>query len=112
MQFELVDLGILNSQYFQGFGGIVGAGMDAREAFDDALENMAQCPEFSSVDIDALEKQLLAQYPELDNPTTVEYHSVIEYLRRENPSEWFDDDGEFIGDNCELYYYIGIRTHE
>lgn len=112
-RFELIDIGIEHSQYFQGesAGGFdtvaVGIGNDAREAFDDALENLAQ--QIDGVDWSIVESQLLAEFPDLQNAELVESNSVIEHLRRENPSEWFDDEGEFVGDDCELYYHIAIR---
>ncbi len=64
-EFELVDHGIENSQYFQGCGlshtefeGIAtGIGNDPAEAIDDALESLAQ----SDWETEGMEARILAQ---------------------------------------------------
>ena len=63
-EFEVVDHGIENSQYFQGCGlshtvydGIAtGCGNDPREAVDDALEQLA-C---GGWDVEGMEKRIVA----------------------------------------------------
>lgn len=113
--YEVCDIGIEHSQYFQGFGtsftnfdyAFYGVGETAREALDDCLEMIASSGD--DIDIEDLEKRILAEFPGFLDEKENEKHSVTEYLRRENPDEWFDEEGEFMGEECELYYHVGIR---
>src|ERR1035438_5584528 len=65
VEFEMVDHGIENSQYFQGCGLshtdyddiATGIGNDPAEAIDDALESLAQ----NDWDVEGMEKRILAQ---------------------------------------------------
>ena len=91
--YELIDHGIDASQYFQGCGTaftrfsrvVTGCGDNPAEAIEDALEQIA-CGE-DSVDVDALEAQILADEGWREFPTS--------------PS---------VTDNSdELYYYVSIR---
>lgn len=64
--YDIVDHGIENSQYFQGCGiflteftGIAtGCGNDPAEAIDDALESLAQ----QGWDVEGMEKRILKDY--------------------------------------------------
>jgi len=112
IRYQLDDLGIEHSQYFPGYGkgsfgeSACGIGENPREALDDCLDQIAQ----QGFDTEALERDILASFPAFCNDIANDSAGVVEHLRRENPSEWFDDDsGEFVGDDCELYYHIGIR---
>jgi hypothetical protein len=112
-EFELVDIGIEHAQYFQGFGAsftnfdysAVGTGSNAREAIDNALEDCAQ----QGFDAEQLERAICESegWENLDSaPTTP---NVESYLMDSNPADWTDADGEFDGEDCEHYYYVGIR---
>lgn len=113
-KWNLDDIGIDHSQYMPGYGTAfseytdcaLGAGSDPREALDDCLEQMAAQGVNNVADIEAA---ILAEYPDFLDDRLIEENSVIEHLRHENPSEWFDDNSEFGGDCCELYYYVGIK---
>lgn len=91
--YELIDHGIDGCQYFPGCGTygtayshvVTGCGDNPAEAIEDALEQIA-CGE-DSVDVDALEAQILADAGWREFPTS--------------PS---------VTDNSdELYYYVSIR---
>lgn len=99
--FQVYDLGIENSQYFQGFGTsgtgydecAYGIGDNPSEALDDCLEQIAQM----GFDADDLAKRIL----QVEGPAPVT-PSVAD---SRDDSE---DDGDESGyDDC--YYHIGIR---
>lgn len=94
--YDLVDIGIEHSQYFQGFGTVgtqwdnasVGIGNDAREALDDCLESIAA----QGFDVEDLEDEILSAYPDFADDSKVAQSAVVS-----------------TGDDCELYYHVGIR---
>ena len=99
--YEVVDLGVDYPDYFQGFGVsctpywdcVCGIGDTPREALDDCLEQIATSYE---IDVDALERSILADYPE--------FASV------DQPSATEDMTEDEIGECYELpYWHIGIR---
>jgi hypothetical protein len=104
---EVVDLGIEHSQYFQGFGVCgtnfdnctYGIGDDAREALEDAIEQMAGGSEIE-MDWDQLEKDILAKWPHFTNEKILKACSVTKYL---------EDSGEDTDEDCDIYYHVGIR---
>ncbi len=104
MEFEILNHGIDNPQYFQGCGVYgtefehiaTGCGESELEALDDALEQIAQtAPDRFT---ERLELAILEQYgkPSEDQIPWEEYG--VE----------FNDDGE-LTDYPDLYYYISIR---
>lgn len=118
------DLGIEHAQYFQGFGVshtpyefcATGSGSNLREAIDDCLEMMAQ----DGFDTSWIESDLAADVckaqgidgADLDKLPD-ELGSVETYLMEsDSADEWTDENGEFDGTDCELYYYVGIRWNE
>ena len=113
---ELVDIGIEHPQYFQGFDTVftdytdcaVGVGQDPREALDDCLENLVQ----QDYDVEELEKQILAKYPDFNNGKVCAGASVEAYLRKHSPESVDADTDEIDYDGCELWYYVGIRVSQ
>ena len=102
--FEICDHGIDHAQYFQGCGTSytrfdyvqTGCGENAREAFDDALEQIAMC---ESVDLSPIET---SKEGKTYQTKRAEKFSVSRHLRREHIKLEEDED-------CELYYYLSIR---
>lgn len=96
--FEVVDLGIENSQYFAGFGVAFtpyseccyGIGDNPAEALDDALEQVAQMG-FDAEDLAERIRQV-----EGEAPTTPSVAELAE-------SEQWENEGE------DTYYHVGIR---
>lgn len=96
--FQVDDLGMENSQYFQGYGtsssfthSVVGIGDNPKEALDDCLDQIATG--FTGIDIDDLEGRIFAQYPGFIGDEA------------ELPSVYRE-----YGEDCEdIYYYIGIK---
>jgi hypothetical protein len=94
VEFELVDHGIDNSQYFPGCGVsctefeecATGAGNNFAEAVDDALESLAQM----GYDVDGMEKRILAQ--ELPRKRKLPRKPAVK-------ASW---------DDC--YYYVSLRV--
>ncbi len=94
--FEVIDLGIHNSQYFVGFGCsftsyghcCMGIGDNPAEALDDALEIMAQTTDFFD---ESVEKRIKEQEKMGDKPSVYE---------------------EYGEDAEEMYYFVGIRWNE
>lgn len=105
-KWEMVDLGIEHSQYFQGFGrcgtgfesAVYGIGEDPREALDDCLEHIASAYD---VDVEQLEREILAEYPALAD--------VDECFRASVGFNAELSDDEESDDCAEVYYHIGIR---
>ena len=87
--FEVIDHGIEGSQYFQGCGVafskfsdvVTGCGNDFAEAFDDALESLAQ----NGLDAEDLEDR-----------------------ERADRTDWTGD-GPVPEDAEDVYYYVSIR---
>lgn len=99
--FELIDHGIVHSQYFQGCGVTctdfenvaTGIGDNPAEAIDDCLEQMAACGDWDTND---LEKRIMAQEGWDRFPT--------------EPSVPYDDGtGEGDYTDNETYYHVSIR---
>lgn len=103
--YELVDLGINQPDYFQGFGvsgtkynySFVGVGCNPKNALEDCLEQIAEyvgCIDASDdcpvVDVDNLEHDIVCHYPEFIN---IELNNKITKQNDKNDSQ----------------YYIGIR---
>lgn len=95
-EFQVDDMGIENSQYFQGYGVAFtsfsdccyGIGDNPREALDDCLEQIA-----SSHDIDAedLEARIIAE------------NDGRQYPETPSVSDEFGEDTE------DLYYHVGVK---
>ena len=70
MQIEIINHGVMCSDYFQGCGlaftdydaVATGVGSSEREAFDDALDQLAQQEGMESVDWDEVERLAVKQY--------------------------------------------------
>jgi len=90
--FELVDLGIDNSQYFQGFGCAftpytdcaVGIGDTPAEAFEDCLDQAAEM----GVDTEDLEARIREEWGKVPDTPSV---------------------SEEYPDSEDTYYHIGVR---
>lgn len=105
VDYEIVDHGIVNSQYFQGCGTVftqykhcaTGIGDDFREAVDDCLEQLAM----KDYETEGMEERISRDY--LDGKPLGEYRSesVYEYLEAEGLEEDID---------CELWYYVSIMV--
>lgn len=100
-EYSLHDLGIENSQYFQGFGSgsfehaFCGIGDNPREALDDCLEQIAT----SGFDVEDLENRICADegWKTLDDcPNSPSVSDEIE----DEKDEYADHD---------IYYHVGIR---
>lgn len=99
MDYEVCDLGIHSPDYFQGFGcactpysnATYGIGSNPREALYECIELIGSGG--TKLDLDALEKDILANYPDFNNDEFNEQNSV-------------DEDSE------DTYYHIGIRWNE
>jgi hypothetical protein len=96
--FEVSDLGMENSQYFQGYGVAFtrfeycayGIGDNPREALDDCLDQIASACDVDTTD---LERRIIALYPDFAKPESELPSVSAEY-----------------GDDCEdTYYHVGIR---
>jgi hypothetical protein len=111
--YELCDLGIENSQYFQGFGTsftgysecAYGIGDNPAEALDDCLEQIAQM----GFDAEALSARIEADW----GPAP--FVPSVSDMREQERGECEDDDCEGC-DACEesdepddCYYHMGIR---
>lgn len=91
---DLSDIGIEHSQYFQGFGCAftsyancaVGIGSDAMEALNDCLEQIAA----EGIDTDDLEQQIMKQYPDFLDEKKIRASRVR-------------------GNSEDMYYHIGLR---
>jgi hypothetical protein len=103
-EFQVYDLGIEHSQYFQGFGVAFtpyseccyGIGDNPAEALDDALEQVAQM----GFDADKLAERIKQVEGE---PRTTP--SVAEFAE----SDRGDDEESAEGGYDECHYHIGIR---
>ena len=111
--YQLLDHGIDGAQYFPGCGVygtdydyvVTGNGDTPIEAINDALESMAQSEECYDVDLDAFERQMLADESLTRWPGTP---SAIENARRMN-GQMSDEEWEQESDECDVYYYVSIR---
>lgn len=109
---NITDHGVEHEQYFQGHGiacsdythCATGCGEDPWEAMKDAIEGLATQPELFDYDMDALEDEIRAEYPDLDDTAKMMAASVSKYLRH-NP----DNDSDIcVDDWCEHHYYLSI----
>jgi hypothetical protein len=99
---KLVDHGVEHSQYFQGCGTafsgfeevVTGVGQCFDEAYEDALEGIAQT---HNGEVSEAVDNVLTDLDTLPERGT---YSVTDYLR---------DNGMEITDDCELYHYVSIR---
>lgn len=104
--YEIVDHGIDNSQYFQGCGTAftefeevaTGIGDDFAEAIDDCLEMLAQ----QGWDAEQLEKKIKVD----------EHWTVAGYPQSNSVSDMLDDEdvSEEDREDCECYYHVSIRV--
>lgn len=100
--YELIDHGIDHANYFQGCGVshtsfdyvVTGCGENAKEAFEDALEQIAQ----DGYDVSTLEE------------SEPDYQS--EKAENASVTNYFAKRGEEPAEDCELYYYLSIRWNE
>ena len=101
--FEIVDLGVDSPDYFQGFGTsytpfehcTYGIGDTAEEAYDDALESVAQCEGTERI------MSLLPDSCDIDNSVDHSDHDCAQ----SNEDAEFPDDSE----PCNMFYHVGIR---
>lgn len=106
--FELLDFGVDHCQYFPGVGTAytdfdhvaLGCGDNFREAFDDALENMAQSHD-ERLNLAKLESDISEEYDFASH--NLESPGASEVYRKANH---IDEDDDI---DCELYYYVAIR---
>lgn len=106
--FEIIDHGIEGSQYFQGCGtafskfdhAVTGAGENALEAFDDALEQIAS---WESVDLTLIENS-----PEYKKAKTkkAQRFTVEAMLRRQGLLKRWQDMSDI---DCDSNYFLSIR---
>jgi hypothetical protein len=100
--FEIVDLGVDSPDYFQGFGVsftdfehcTYGIGDTAEEAYDDALESVAQCEGT---------ERIMALLPESCGIDDAVDHTGHDCAQSD------EDDESLIDEACNMYYHIGIR---
>ena len=97
VNFQVDDLGIQNTQYFQGYGTAFtpftdccyGIGDNPREALDDCLEIIASTYD---IDVDDLENRIHVAYPDFcdcgDEPSVL---------------------AEYGEESEDMYYHVGIR---
>lgn len=105
-EFEVLDHGIEHAQYFQGCGTaytnydscVTGCGQSAAEAFDDALECIAQ----DDVDVSTIEQ---SEDGKLYTSDKAHKASVTAHLKKHGQELAEDED-------CELYYYVSIRYNK
>ena len=93
--YQIIDHGIDNSQYFPGCGTTF---TDYIDVFTGAADNVGEAFE------DALEQAAIAgwQVDNIENPFK-EYHSICDYY------EYGPSCTEEYSDVCELHYYVSIR---
>jgi hypothetical protein len=103
--YEIVDLGVESPDYFQGFGTsytpfehcTYGIGDTAEEAYDDALESVAQCEGA---------ERIMALLPEscgIDNSVDHVDHDCAQ--NGDDTEDFGNDDRE----PCNMFYHVGIR---
>jgi len=115
--FEIINHGIENSQYFQGCGTsfgkykdcTTGCGNDFIGALEDALESLSQMDYFADAELEQrIAKDLGAEsYDKLAALDGIGY-SVEDYLM-EDPDN-LDENGDVNWDGNKLYYYVSIRV--
>lgn len=109
--YELIDHGVENHQYFQGCGvaytrftdAVTGCGENFAEALEDALTQIAE----NNMDSNDLEQRIRADEGYTDKPWP-ETPSATSVFQKHNPDAQ-DEDGEWDYDDCALYYYVSIR---
>ena len=107
--FEIINHGIDNSQYFQGCGVVytkfshiaIGCGNSAKDAFEDCLENIAQ----QDFDVSLIEKSKEGKKYQTKKAANF---TVTKYLKKQG---WKKKDFEFDQEN-DNYYYLSIRWNE
>lgn len=114
--FELIDHGIDHNQYFRGCGVsgtkfefvTTGAGENALEAFDDALEQIAMS---ESVDLSLIENS--REYKKASTKKSQKFTVMAFHRRNGNLVPKREKNGNFTGEYEEFenehYYYISIR---
>lgn len=115
--FEIVDHGIDHAQYFQGCGVSftefdnvqTGCGTNAREAFDDALEQIAMAE--SSVDLSPVENSAEGKVFQTKRAerASVAAHERKYGMRKAKRERNGTFSGEYEETENELYYYVSIR---
>lgn len=120
--FEVIDHGVMVSDYFQGCGTaytefshvVTGIGDNISEAINDCLEQIAQC----DFDTDGLEERIVAEYGDIPNssayqeaiddnfpePDELDFDTEEEY--QDAYEKWEEDCENF---ECEVYHYVSIR---
>jgi hypothetical protein len=99
--YEIVDLGVDTPDYFQGFGVsytpfehcTYGIGDTAEEAYDDALESVAQCEGT---------ERIMALLPE-----SCGIYDAVDHTDHDELSCCNEDDNDMWP--CDVYYHVGIR---
>ena len=99
--YELLDHGIENPQYFQGCGTsltqydevVTGIGDSPAEAIDNCLEKIA----WAGFDAEELEKRILADEGWDAFPSTPSVSDELNAADEENDDE------------CDMYYHVSIR---
>ena len=101
-EFEVIDHGVEHAQYFQGCGCsytrfdnvTTGCGNSAAEAFDDALDSIAQ----GGVDVGAIEAS--------------EDGKLFTSEKAQSATVEAAHPGSNECEDCELYYYVSVRWNE
>lgn len=108
MDFKVEDCGVHHAQFFTGRGTsftqfdavYMGAGLEPKWAFSDAVENMAQVESLEKEDLDKLktEEAELLQGVDLDWSICqrCEYH----HPEKKEPCTAYD--------TCEVHYYVAL----
>jgi len=95
VDFEIINHGYENSQYFQGCGVsftsythvATGCGGNAKEAYEDAVEQLCQDPELDSLDLaNALPSR----------PRGIRARDKVP--------------AEYSGEDSDTYYYVSVRV--
>ena len=106
--YEIINHGIEHAQYFQGCGVsftrfdkcYTGCGTNPKEAFDDALDGIAQ---------ESIDTSEIFEKDELYKHITRAANKMPGYEPLLTVEQFVKNQGEEITDDCELYYYISIR---
>ena len=109
--FEIVNHGIDNSQYFQGCGTYrtnflfcsTGCGESAKDAFEDCIEQIFQ------MDFDADKIKKSKEGKKYQTKSAKKY-DIQKYLRDGKYSK--PEIEKIFDDGCDLYYYLSVRWNE